>query len=306
MSAFCPLQLTVLNVDYLRQVFAKGGDVNYVLSLLTSFLQDVLTSNGLYVSDTFMTNLTLLGCLDNSCDKLPHVLANVSFGEWLQVTNSSYCKEIETNRSSAPFSAPFSVTELRGLYGALLNESALGTKLLSVDQADDLNHQCRKWASDVCQGVASKDVNDNCGLVHLLQECGHRSTAAPRVQEMVSSFFCPSDTRCLNLTSVSTPVFFTYLEALTDFILQHLVKVTQTFELLQRNRDLVVTMTQSDLAMGYFLYSDTDQGEVSRHVQGLLTEDWLKSDYSTGVSWTVDTCLQGRSISNNLKVRGEL
>jgi hypothetical protein len=69
----------------------------------------------------------------------------------------------------------------------------------------------------------------------------------------------------------------------------------------QRRQGLVVTRTQRELAVGYYV-TDFDQSAV--HVQGVLQEDWLATSTKRGALWRVTTCLEERSMDNNMKVRG--
>ncbi|KAK7504314.1 hypothetical protein BaRGS_00004618, partial [Batillaria attramentaria] len=301
--------VTVLNTEYLREVYKRGGDTDYLLSKLTSSLRSILHSHSLYSAKVLTSNISALGCLDAVCDTnhgdLSPLLNNVSFGHWLRRVDANYSTVIMENGTRESFNA----SEIGGVYKALLNVSVLGSELTSqgVDGVT-LNSQCLLWARSVCSQLpvpASPASSDTCGIVHLLRECGPDSVKLRGVRDMLDAAFCPQDGDmwCLDLTSLHDSVVSAYFEAFRDFVLVQLVKVVHQYVLVQGNRDLVVTRPQSDLALGYNVTDDVHSPVVWRHVQGVLAEDWVKSEDSEGVLWRVDTCLQDRDMDNNMKIR---
>ena len=122
---------------------------------------------------------------------------------------------------------------------------------------------------------------------------------------MLASALCMPDLNlCLDLNSTTVQVLSAYFEAFKDFVLLHLLQVVHDYFLVQNNQDLVVTRSQSELALGYYVNDDTDQSAV--HVQGLLDENWLKTSTREGSMWKVDTCLKDRNMNSNMRVRGTM
>lgn len=305
-------QITLLNTEYLHKVYKRGGDTDYLLSKVPAFLETNLRVSGLYVAKTFSSNISALGCLDDVCDNnhadLSELLSNVSFGQWLRTVDTNYSSFILNGRNPSSFT----VAETGGVYRALLNTTVLGSDLTSKG-ADGvaLNAQCREWARSVCFGGLSVQVSSAnssvCGIAHLFRECGPDSVVnVSVVREMMLSAFCPKDGSmwCLDLAAFDDQTLSAYFAALRDFVMIHLLKVIHHYVLAQGNRDLVMTRSQSDLALGYNVTDDVDSANAWRHVQGLLAEGWVKSASSEGVMWRVDTCLQDRDMNNNMKVRG--
>jgi hypothetical protein len=146
-----------------------------------------------------------------------------------------------------------------------------------------------------------------CGLVHFLQSCTSSSIVKyPFAKSNFTSFFCDDEDSpsgaCLHMTSLPDDVISAYFEALNDFVLSHLLGVIYDYLVTQRRQGLVVTRTQRELAVGYYV-TDFDQSVV--HVQGVLQEDWLTTSTKRGALWRVTTCLEERSMDNNMKVRGK-
>ena len=303
------LQVTVLNTDFLRRVYETGGHANYLLSILPSSLKAILALERLYAAHTLQANISTLGCLDPVCDggDLLDVVANVSFGKWLRTSgNGSYSSVIVNSRAGSP---SFTASETGALYAAVLNSSVLGSEAFSSPSPGSAVHtECGAWARSLCLGqpfpasLASLD-SSLCGLAHVLRACQSGSVQQPAVRAMLTSAFCaPGLPFCLDLSSTTVHVLSAYFEAFRDFILQHLLRVVHDYFLAQNNRDLVVTRSQSELTLGYYVSDDADQS--AQHVQGFLDEDWLKTSSQEGLVWKVDTCLKDRNMNSNMRVRG--
>ena len=303
------LQVTVLNTDFLRRVYETGGHANYLLSILPSSLKAILALERLYAAHTLQANISTLGCLDPVCDggDLLDVVANVSFGKWLRTSgNGSYSAVIVNSRAGSP---SFTASETGALYAAVLNSTVLGSEAFSSPSPGSAVHtECGAWARSLCLGqplpasLASLD-SSLCGLAHVLRACQSGSVQQPAVRAMLTSAFCaPGLPFCLDLSSTTVHVLSAYFEAFRDFILQHLLRVVHDYFLAQNNRDLVVTRSQSELTLGYYVSDDAEQS--AQHVQGFLDEDWLKTSSQEGLVWKVDTCLKDRNMNSNMRVRG--
>lgn len=295
-------------------MYETGGHTNYLLSILPPSLKTILELEGLHTAQTLQSNISTLGCLEPVCDNSSNLLDvanNISFGRWLRTASgdSSYTSVILNSRTSASFTA----SETGALYAALLNSSVLGCDVfLRRSPESTLHSQCRTWARCACQGLplpASLSDFDSsvCGLVHVLEACDPSSVQQHSlVRDMLTSALCarPDLSLCLDLHSTSAQVLSAYFEAFRDFILQHLLQVVHDYFLTQRNNDLVVTRSQSELALGYFVNDDADQSAA--HVQGLLADDWLKTSTKEGSVWKVNTCLHDRNMDSNMRVRGRM
>lgn len=280
------------------------------MSLLQPSIENVLTSLGLYLTDTFAPNITALGCLDQACDNShtysSQVLANISFGVWLRSSNATYASAIRANRTTS-----FTAAEVGGLYKVLVNASLLGSGVLVLGpEGVSLYSNCRSWARAVCLGqtVPARFANlslQSCGIVHLLYECDAGSAKFPEVRQSFASAFCTHDgVWCLDLNSTDSALLAVYIEALSDFVLLHLVKCVHDVALIQNDKDLLMTRSQKDLALGYMEVNDVVGSGVNHHVPGLLSESWVKSEVSSGALWVASTCLQDRDMNNNMKIKG--
>lgn len=302
--------MTVLNTDFLRRLHETGGHRNYLLSILPSSLKTLLELGGFYAAHTLQANVSTLGCLEALCDRsdMVDVVADISFGKWLRTKDSSsYSAVILNSRASTSLTA----SETAALYTALLNSSVLGSDVFSSRASESTLHsQCGTWALHVCRGQRLPDSLANfqssvCGLIHILETCDSSSVRHSLVRDMLASALCMPDLNlCLDLNSTTVQVLSAYFEAFKDFVLLHLLQVVHDYFLVQNNQDLVVTRSQSELALGYYVNDDTDQSAV--HVQGLLDENWLKTSTREGSMWKVDTCLKDRNMNSNMRVRGTM
>lgn len=304
----------MLNTDFLRRVYKTGGHDNHLLSILPSSLEGILQHQGLFTAHTLQPNVSLLGCLDSVCDNVFRgdnttssdvMIQNVSFGGWLRTSGTNFSTVILNSRASVSFSA----SEIGAVYRVLLNSSLLGSDLLSPESS--LQLLCQTWAKNVCEGggfsppppLSNFDFSE-CGILPILQTCDSSSVQYSAVREILLSAFCSPDNSvwCLDFNSTSPGVLSAYFEAFHDFILLHLPQIVHNFVFVERNNDIVVTRSQRELALGYYVTGDADQSNV--HVQGLLDEDWLKTSTRRGLLWKVDTCLKDRNFDNNMRVRG--
>ncbi|KAL8601625.1 hypothetical protein ACOMHN_003891 [Nucella lapillus] len=301
------MKLTVVNTDYLRHTYRSGGHENYLLSELPPTLTALLESQGLYLpaDHTFPPNVTLLGCLHPpACDDaLPAPAANISFGKWLRTSTSPHSSLVLSNRNGVSFTP----SEVGGVYTALMNATVLGSGVFRSRTTSQT--QCQTWARSLCQGLSLPaslvDFDSKvCGLVHILQLCQSESLLRTEVKNLFVSSFCPSPgVVCLDLSTVANQlVLSAYFQVFQDYVLNYLLQVLHDFLIARVNRDLVVTRTQRELALGYDVSTSVDQS-ASSHVQGLLDDYWLKSANSKGSLWKVNTCLKDRNMNNNMKVR---
>ena len=147
--------------------------------------------------------------------------SNPAFGSWVR---ANYLSSLHSN---------FSVTQMRGLYGALMNASKFGPFL-------------NPSLLTRCTDRNTPFVSIECGLLINLNIYIKTQKLQYAVKPVIDSLLCPDSTSCFN-TSLNTSVLM-----IAQFVTDPLPKFVMRY-LDDQNYGLTATRKQSDLSLGYVM-----------------------------------------------------
>ncbi|XP_068682792.1 lysosome membrane protein 2-A-like [Montipora foliosa] len=213
-------QVTVLNPAYLGLMKEFGSAKDFSTALIPLALKILfkqLTGN-----QTGSENSTYMKMGQARSElELVYGSSNPAFGSW-----------VRANYPSLPH-GNFSVTQMRGLYGALMNASKFGPfsnpSLLTK-----------------CTDRNTPNISIECGLVINLNIYIKTRQLQYTVKPFIDSLLCPDSTSCFN-TSLHTSVLM-----IAQFVTDPLPKFVMRY-LDDQNYGLTATRKQSDISLGYVM-----------------------------------------------------
>ncbi|XP_068729884.1 lysosome membrane protein 2-A-like isoform X1 [Montipora capricornis] len=252
-------QVTVLNSAYLGLMKEFGSAKDFSIALIPLALKILfkqLTGNQTGSENSIYIKMGQA----RSELELVYGSSNPAFGSWVR---ANYPSLLHGN---------FSVTQMRGLYGALMNASKFGPfsnpSLLTK-----------------CTDRNTPNTSIECGLVINLNIYIKTPQLQYAVKPFIDSLLCPDSTSCFN-TSLNTVLM------IAQFVTDPLPKFVMRY-LDDQNYGLTATRKQSDISLGYVMTNlrIPPRFESGIPVPGILTShDSEIQAKATGTNSTFYTC----------------